>query len=231
MDQIRVITDGLSGTKTLLNTIQNQNGKPVAVNKQILDPMTSLIKLAVLNFRKKGTKIGISNNKIQFQSPDVFQGTIRWRNGDNRFDLHNLCNPIERSVEWYDCKNNPNIATIFTLAISGLKKFKESYKDIENTNLVCDAISHYISILENKLEKNIKPDKINLQTLNESNINKSLKNMWESDEIAIISSMLILAKKKKYQHDVSPTVRAIECLLECKDSTTHDIILKYTTTL
>lgn len=229
MDQLKTLKNSITGTNTIIHSIQSSI--PTGCNKQILDPLTSLIKLCLLNFKKPGTKISITNNKISFQSPDIFQGTIRWKNGDNRFDLHNLCNPIERSVEWYNCQDNSNIATIFTLAISGLKKFKESYKDIENTNLVCDAISHYISILENKLEKNIKPDKINLQTLNESNINKSLRNMWETDEIAIISSMLILAKKKKYQNDVSATVRAIECLLECKDATTHEIILKYSTTL
>jgi len=234
MEQIKTLKDGITGTKTILNSFQANSSKngPTTYNKQILDPLTCMIKLCLLNFKPKGTKISISGNKISSQSPDMFQGATRWINGDNRMDLHNLCNSIERGVEWYDCESNSNIANIFTMAIGGLRRLKESYQGIENTDIVCDAINHYIKIIEERLEKNIKPDKVKLQTISENNINKSLKNMWESDEIAIISSMLILAKKKKYdQNEITGIIRAVECLLESKDITTHEIILKYTTTL
>jgi hypothetical protein len=80
--------------------------------------------------------------------------------------------------------------------MNGLKKLKESYQGVEDTNLVCDAISHYISILQDRLDKDISPDKIRLQSLNESNINKSLRNMWLDEEITIISNLLSLAKSK-----------------------------------
>ena len=233
MDQIKFLHEGIKNTKNILTQYQSSAVKssPVFYNKQILDPLTSLIKIALLNYKEKGTKIRISNNKISYQNPDLFQGPIRWRNGDNRHDLHNLCNPIERGVEWYEANNSEHIKNIFQVAATGLRKLKESYQGIEDTNLVCDAISHYISILEDKLEKDVKPDKLRLQTLNESNINKSLRNMWQPDEIAIVSQLLTLAKGHKYQADVSCVVKAVECLLEGKDQTTYEIIMKYTTSL
>jgi hypothetical protein len=225
--------NGINSTKTLLTSYQSPNtcSSPTNYNKQILDPLTVLIKICLLNYKDKGTKLRIYNNTISFQAPDLFQGTIRWRNGDNRYDLHNLRNPIERGVEWYIPKDNIHIRNIFETAMNGLKKLKESYQGVEDTNLVCDAISHYISILQDRLDKDISPDKIRLQSLNESNINKSLRNMWLDEEITIISNLLSLAKSKKYQFDITSIIKSIECLLEAKDHTAHEAILKYTTTL
>src|SRR5690606_463323 len=98
--------------------------------------------------------IRIADNKIYFQSPNIFQGPIRWTHGDNRNDLHNLYNPIEKSIEWYDPHDNPNLYNIFKLAIKGLEKLKDSYIEkniLGDSNLVCHSISHYISIISNHI--------------------------------------------------------------------------------
>lgn len=229
MEHLKIITNGISGTKNIISNLPTTNTN--VYNKQILDPLTTLIKLAILAYKQKGTKVSIHTNHISFQTPDFLQGTWRWKNGDNRYDLHNLCNPIERGVEWYDCHTNKNIHIIFTLAIKGLKRLKESYKDLPNTSLVCDAISHYISILEKRLEDVNKPESVSLQTKLENNINTSLREMWDLDEIAIISSMLTLAQKKKYEQDISYIIAGLEKIIEGKDNYTHQIILKYTTSL
>jgi len=228
MEHLKLIKDGLNVTLNRYSSLTTHT----SYNKQILDPLTTLIKIGLLNFKEKGTKLSINGNKISFHSPDLFQGSIRWRNGDNRLDLHNLCNPIERSVEWYDCKD-PFIKNIFQLACNGLKKLKDSYSDheIENSNIVCDALSHYISILQDNLEKDIKPNNVNVLTQNENNINKSLRNMWENDEISIISNLLLLAKSRRHHQDITYIVNSIECLVNEKDNILHEIILKYTTTL
>jgi len=229
MEQIKLLKNGINGTKTILTKYTSMTSN-TTYNKQILDPLTTLIKIALLNFKDKGTKLSINANKISFHSPTVLQGSIRWHNGDNRLDLHNLCNPIERVVEWYDCKD-PHIGNIFQLACNGLKKLRDSYNGIENSNIVCDALSHYISILQDNLEKDIKPEQINVVTQSENNINKSLRNMWELDEISIISSLLLLAKSRRHCQDISYIVNSIECLVNEKDNILHEIILKYTTTL
>ena len=53
----------------------------------ILDPMSCFIKLGILAYKLPGTKISITKNKISFHEPNIFQGPIRWSNGDNRNDF------------------------------------------------------------------------------------------------------------------------------------------------
>ena len=71
----------------------------------VLDPLTSIVRLAILSFKSKGTKISINNNKITFCEPNMWQGTLRLAFGDNREDLHNLYNPIVKATKWYSCEN------------------------------------------------------------------------------------------------------------------------------
>ena len=61
----------------------------------IVEPLSAMVRIALLNYREIGTKISISNNKIGYSDPTMLQGTIRWSYGDTRNDLHYLLNPIK----------------------------------------------------------------------------------------------------------------------------------------
>ena len=52
----------------------------------ILDPLTCIIKLGILNFKPKGTKISINNNRITYHEPSLLQGR-RTRRPFNRRDV------------------------------------------------------------------------------------------------------------------------------------------------
>ena len=67
----------------------------------IIDPVSCLVKLSILSLYPKGTKISISNNGLSFNNSTVFQGSIRFIQGDCREDLHNIFKPIQKSIEWY----------------------------------------------------------------------------------------------------------------------------------
>ena len=60
----------------------------------IIDPLTCLIRLAMLEFKPINTKLSIKNNRITYNDPNILQGALRWSNGDNRSDIHNIYNPI-----------------------------------------------------------------------------------------------------------------------------------------
>ena len=94
----------------------------------IIDPLTCMIRLAMLSFKESGTKISIFDNKISFNEPHLLQGPIRWSQGDNRDDLHNLYRPIIKALEWYDYSDT-EINNIFKLASSGIDKLKDAYVD------------------------------------------------------------------------------------------------------
>ena len=75
----------------------------------ILEPISCIIKLVLLDYKTEGTKISISNNSIDYYEPSQFQGILRNINGDGREDLHNIYNPILKAVEWYPPSENKYI--------------------------------------------------------------------------------------------------------------------------
>ena len=62
----------------------------------IIEPLICLIRLSILEFKQKGTKISINNNQIKYNIPNILQGPLRWSNGDNRKDIHNIFYPIKK---------------------------------------------------------------------------------------------------------------------------------------
>ena len=92
----------------------------------VLDPLTTVIRLAILSFKDEGSKISINNNKISYCEPNLWQGTLRLAFGDNREDLHNLYNPIIRATEWYSCKDK-NMKTLFKLSVKGIEVLRDTY--------------------------------------------------------------------------------------------------------
>ena len=54
------------------------NGKNNKSNNQILEPFSTLLKLAIISFKENGVKIAVHNNRIFMQEPGMLQGTIRY---------------------------------------------------------------------------------------------------------------------------------------------------------
>lgn len=183
-------------------------------NSQILDPLSTVVRMVLLNYKPIGTKISIYNNKIHYQEPSIIQGTIRWHNGDKRTDLHNLLNPLLLANLWFN-SGDSEIEYIFSRAMDGLENIKKSYKD--SGEAICHAISHYITILnsDDKIKKEVK--KINNVIYNK------IHEIWSQDELNIIYSLL------KYIDDLDKNdanfkkiemeyyVKSIESIIDGKD--------------
>jgi len=214
MDSLYLLKYGILGTKKAINSVMNPESE-----KQLLDPMSSIIRLALLTFKGKNTKISISHNKIYFQPPNLLQGTIRWTYGDARDDLHNLCHTIEIATLWYDPKKDKNVENIFKFAIKGLNNLRESYliknAKIMDSNLVCHSIMHYISLLENSLKGSEMPE-INRDLEKEFDI---FKKIWNVGEIEIVNGLFLLAQDKKDKNEeYIYAVKAIDAIVQEKDN-------------
>ena len=110
-----------------MSTVYNLNIFFQAKDKpQLLEPLTCIIRLALLYFEKKGTKIAINNNRVHSQSPTLLQGTIRWTYGNKRNKLHNLHKPMLIATHYYNSDKNEHIKTIFSYAIKGLEKLNNT---------------------------------------------------------------------------------------------------------
>ncbi len=147
-----------SSINSVLMNILNANQQ----KKIVLDPLTTVARLALLNFQEPGTKLGIDENKIIYYCPSLTQGISRFFYGDKRGDLSNLFNPIQLAIKWYNPYTNPeqeiydpgennereelvkeNIALleknlplefIFQIAHMGLVKFKAIYGKLDSDN-------------------------------------------------------------------------------------------------
>lgn len=118
-------------------------------NKQYLEPLTSLFKLALVAFKENGTKVAISNHRIYIQTPSFLQGTIRSVYGNTREEVHHLLQPIFQCVKLYPPSQNQELSYLYKLAIKGLRNLKKSYDNDSST--VCYTIDLYISILDRTL--------------------------------------------------------------------------------
>lgn len=146
----------------------------------IIDPMICLIKLSILGFYPKGTKISISNNIITLIEPSLYQGPMRFINGDGREDLHNIYIPLIKSIEWYWQEDNSEIKSLFDFTIKGLHKLKTAYNENSTIN---HTLNLYIDHLENK--------RIYQNEASNNEIHQFLKNQWSGREIHIIIQMLL----------------------------------------
>lgn len=154
----------------------------------ILDPLTCVIRISILTFKPPGTKISISDNQITYHEPNIIQGPLRWSNGDNREDLHNLYYPIVKSTQWYPRTND--LKFIFRYCISGLENLKNSYN---KNSTISHSLTHYIQILEKYLSE----DKVSKQQEVNSNINEQtkqiyqeLKNLWSPKELSLVKNLI-----------------------------------------
>ena len=106
-----------------------------------LDPLTTLIKLAILPFKPEGTKLSIDNNYIFYSENTVYQFAVRTYYGNSYNDLRDITKPLHKAVAWYF--DDPKMKYLFENAINGLEKLKQTYG---NTGKA-DAVQSYIDIL------------------------------------------------------------------------------------
>lgn len=186
---------------------------------QILEPLTCMIRLAILSFKPKGTKICIYQNSIYIQDPGLFQGTLRWISGDNRNDLHFLKDPILKALVRYDPSNDENIKFIFSLAGQGLQKLKNSYADRQTSSLTSHSIDYYIKIIQDTVKGNPPQSDDDLDI----NIQQSFKELWDPDQIVLITNIFKQAQK---QEDSAPYLEAIENLLSVIIKSSKEVLVK-----
>ena len=205
------------------------------VKHSVLDPLTCIVRCAILSFKPVGTKISICENKINFIEPNLLQGTIRWTYGDKREDLHNIYNPLKKAVEWYP-KDNKDIINIFRLAKRGLEKLKSGY---ESTSIISHSLQLYINILENYLnggeckmyenEMTRMSDSKKDESLNKIYI--SLKELWNETQISIVNNIIIQVEKSKDKETKYDWLSALDIILDNKEKNVSRIITKTATQL
>ena len=196
------------------------------VKNYILDPLTCIIRCAILGYKPKGTKISISENKISFCDPNFLQGTLRWTYGDKREDLHNIYNPIIKSTQWYKV-DNKHILNIFILAKKGLEQLKKSY---EENSIITHSLSLYINIMDMFINSNKESlNELSDKEEKDNKIYQELRGLWSESQISIVDN--ILKQMELDQENKIEWFQSLDIILKSKEKNVYKIIKKNTTTL
>ena len=110
----------------MINESLPDNNTQINLKTFVLDPLSVIIKLAVIGNKPVGTKILITNNVIYLQEPGPFQALCRIFFKTNKTDLQYMYNPIELSCKQFlskeFVKTTPRIKNLFTCAQNGIKR-------------------------------------------------------------------------------------------------------------
>jgi len=212
----------VSNIYKLYNYISIPQQQPI----EILDPLTTIFRFCLLNYKKNGTKIGIYSNRISVQEASFYQGVVRWTNGDERNDLHKLEIPIKKSLSWYIPKLDNNLKFIFELATKGMEKLQNSYE--AGTARV--SLEHYVSLINTCLIQGKLTSNIDEETNEEDNIMYiKLKDLWSERQIIILYDLLKQIDDEKSRKQRNCYINAAEKILDGKDYLVSELIKKITT--
>ena len=124
----------------------------------ILDPLSTIIKLFIYNYKPIGTKISIYNNKLIIQERGFFQGTVRKIYRDTKNDINIIFYPVIFACRYFlTSENNKKFIKIFEIVCSSFNKLKETYQGNE--------IIYNIDQLKNILESFLKNNNFNPATI------------------------------------------------------------------
>jgi len=116
--------------------------------KYLLDPLSVIIKLAILASKPVGTKVCIQNNVMSFQDPGPFQGLCRIIYKLNKTDLHFMYNPIHLACLHYlsaaALKSRPRMRNLFVYAQRGIERLIETY---QANSTVVHRLNYYHAII------------------------------------------------------------------------------------
>lgn len=191
----------------------------------LLEPINTLIKLALLQHYDKGTKISIQNNVILFQEPNSTQGLTRWTKGDKYEDLHNLVNPIKKFISsknkgglW---GNLENYNYLCDEAIKGLERLSNTY---ESNKIANHTINFYKSLIQEQ-NKGHFLDKIETEDQAMFDIYEQFFLDWEVEQIDILVFLLKNLKTEKSEIRKS-YLDSIENIIDAQDVRMKNIIEK-----
>lgn len=200
-------SDGLNG-----HNDHNDHYDQIIINKYILDPLSVIIKLAILSNKKIGCKMCVYNNIMYIQEVGAFQSLVRYCYNNNKVDLQYLYNPIQLAcIKYLDelyVNKHPNIKNIFTNAQKGINNLIETYKKF---TIITHTLYLYYNIISNYLDniynQNLFIDDV-MTTYYKPELLEKLNNSWTSERIKIVLNLI------EFINNDSDSEKSVKCLEE-----------------
>jgi hypothetical protein len=201
------------------------NARNINYRLYILDPLSVIVKLAIISNKPVGSKLCIKDNVVYIQEPGFFQSVCRLYFNANKTDLQYLYNPIQIACEHYlnvkYMEKTPEIKKLFKCALRGLDKMKETYKTCP---IIVLCLHSYSTLIENHLEgyyndtifkKDIMTAVYNNETVN------LLILQWTSEKIKIVLDMIEFLSK---DYMAANNVQSLEIFINNIDGGVHQLV-------
>ena len=191
----------------------------------LLEPLSCIFRMILLNYKEDGIKISILNNSVYYNDPSIYQGILRSYYGDTREDLHNLYNPFLKAFEWYNNDDEESIYQyFFTLCHRGLNKLLNSY---EKGSIIHHTLTHYCSMFDDRIKHKI-VEKKEIEE-KESPLLNELRNFWKDEELFIIFQTLQYLDKCTDESEKTIYFKIIDDIITMKEKKVYEYVEKYST--
>ena len=206
------------------------DNKTIDLQFYILDPLSVIIKLAILSNKQVGTKICIDKNIIYIQDPGIFQSVCRYAFKNDKTDLQYLYNPIEIACREYlntkIVQQYPKITDLFKCAQNGLLKLIETYRSCSIMRLCLNyfyaIISNYFVLLQDNKFIDVFFRKDIMTSLYTEEINENLQKLWSPDKIRIILN--ITSYLSILNENAETDVKSLETIIDSIDKQVQKIL-------
>jgi hypothetical protein len=205
-----------------------ENNTTINIKLFLLDPLTIIIKLAILGNKPIGTKILIQNNVIYLQEPGPFQALCRMIFKSNKTDLQYMYNPIQIACTTFLSKENiqktPRIKNLFICAQNGLKKLMETYK---SCSIITLCLNYYYAIITNYVEQKYNDSifyKDTLTGIYSKELIESLNEQWTTERVKVVLDLIMFLTNDTM---ASNNVKTLETIMENTDPNSQKIVSNF----
>ena len=209
-----------------MNTTNNlpENNTKINIKLFLLDPLSVIIKLAILSNKPVGTKLLIQNNVVYFQEPGMFQSLVRMMYNTNKTDLQYMYNPIQIACSSFLNKDGlqkyPRIKELFIYAQNGIKKLMETYK---NCSIISLCLNYYYVIITNYVEQKYNEfifNKDGMSIFYTKEVIDKLNEQWSSDKIKIVLDLISFLTNDSMAIN---NIKSLETIMENNDINSQKI--------
>ena len=188
----------------------------------ILEPLQSMLQLALLSICPVGTKLRIKENILYLQMPNIAQPIVRWYNADKKDDLYFLYAVIKRFITWYNpTLNNKSMMSmelyqlIITMSIEGLNNLFKTYT-ASDSNTVIHVIQMYKNLLEYNNDKIMIEDYIVDGDKNKINIDEVFEKIiiiYDENILSVIYFSLLQAQAEVEYNNKNNVIDGLNMIL------------------
>ena len=205
------------------------DGTNIDIRGCLLNPLSTIVKLAILGNKPVGTKICIQNNVISFQEPGPFQSLCRYVFHSNKTDLQYMYNPIQIACATFlsKPKDGPSksqkierLRALFCCAQKGLERLMETYKTCTIIRL---CLSYFHVLIANHVDE-VYQDRLfrkdGLTTLYGSTLVAELNAQWTDERMKVVLDLVGFLSGDSM---AALNVKSLETIMQTIDNQTREI--------